>query len=217
MWSTALRSSLSSKSLAASICITYANRATVYYTIGIYLVGLMTGTKGDDAACTVRGRDHLRYASLFSPSPFFFSLPRRLRLKYFPSRATLHTYIYTYTRLYTRFDEIRGRTNIAAGTIPEKVCFFPNRAGRVGNRTGLYRRKLDSGRFPPLEISNSVTRRVSTLDIENRLWPIPKTMHDSEPVILRTRKRSWPRNVRFPCIGLIEYSHDTELTRSQTN
>lgn len=124
MWSTALRSSLSSKSLAASICITYANRATVYYTIGIYLVGLMTGTKGDDAACTVRGRDHLRYASLFSPSPFFFSLPRRLRLKYFPSRATLHTYIYTYTRLYTRFDEIRGRTNIAAGTIPEKVCFF---------------------------------------------------------------------------------------------
>lgn len=214
MWSTALRSSLSSKSLAASICITYANRATVYYTIGIYLVGLMTGTKGDDAACTVRGRDHLRYASLFSPSPFFFSLPRRLRLKYFPSRATLHIYILI--RACTR-DSTKYVGERISRQIPEKVCFFQNRAGRVGNRTGLYRRKLDSGRFPPLEISNSVTRRVSTLDIENRLWPIPKTMHDSEPVILRTRKRSWPRNVRFPCIGLIEYSHDTELTRSQTN
>lgn len=216
MWSTALRSSLSSKSLAASICITYANRATVYYTIGIYLVGLMTGTKGDDAACTVRGRDHLRYASLFSPSPFFFSLPRRLRLKYFPSRATLHIYIYILIRACTR-DSTKYVGERISRQIPEKVCFFPNRAGRVGNRTGLYRRKLDSGRFPPLEISNSVTRRVSTLDIENRLWPIPKTMHNSEPVILRTRKRSWPRNVRFPCIGLIEYSHDTELTRSQTN
>lgn len=196
MWSTALRSSLSSKSLAASICITYANRATVYYTIGIYLVGLMTGTKGDDAACTVRGRDHLRYASLFSPSPFFFSLPRRLRLKYFPSRATLHTYIYILIRACTR-DSTKYVGERISRQIPEKVCFFQNRAGRVGNRTGLYRRKLDSGRFPPLEISNSVTRRVSTLDIENRLWPIPKTMHDSEPVILRTRKRSWPRNVRF--------------------
>lgn len=156
----------------------------------------------------------LRFAFLPFSFLFFASTSFTSKILSFSSNAT---YIYTYTRLYTRFDEIRGRTNIAAGTIPEKVCFFQNRAGRVGNRTGLYRRKLDSGRFPPLEISNSVTRRVSTLDIENRLWPIPKTMHDSEPVILRTRKRSWPRNVRFPCIGLIEYSHDTELTRSQTN
>lgn len=138
MWSTALRSSLSSKSLAASICITYANRATVYYTIGIYLVGLMTGTKGDDAACTVRGRDHLRYASLFSPSPFFFSLPRRLRLKYFPSRATLHIYIYIYiliracTRDSTKYV---GERISRQGRFLKKFVFF--RIARDEWGTGL--------------------------------------------------------------------------------
>lgn len=73
------RSSLSSKSLAASICITYASGATVCYTIGIHLVGLMTGTKGDDA---MRRRDHLRYASLFSLSPFFSPFAFVYRPKY---------------------------------------------------------------------------------------------------------------------------------------
>ena len=97
----ASRSSLSSKSLAASICITYASTATVYYTIGIYLVGLMTGTKGDDAAEARSGSPALRFAFLS-----FLSFFRRLLREIFRSRATLLAYI------SSRSDEIRGRTNI---------------------------------------------------------------------------------------------------------
>lgn len=159
----------------------------------------------------------LRFAFLPFSFLFFASTSFTSKILSFSSNAT-YIYIYILIRACTR-DSTKyvGERISRQGRFLKKFVFFQNRAGRVGNRTGLYRRKLDSGRFPPLEISNSVTRRVSTLDIENRLWPIPKTMHDSEPVILRTRKRSWPRNVRFPCIGLIEYSHDIELTRSQTN
>lgn len=99
MWSTALRSSLSSKSLAASICITYANRATVYYTIGIYLVGVMTGTKGDDAEAR-SGSPPLRFAFLLS---FFSStLSRRLttcaRNTFVLERTRVHTLVYDSSR-----------------------------------------------------------------------------------------------------------------------
>lgn len=137
----------------------------------------MTGTKGDDAACTVRGRDHLRYASLFSPSPFFFSLPRRLRLKYFPSRATLHTYIYTYTRLYTRFDEIRGRTNIAAGTIPEKVCFFSESRGTSGEPDWTL---SEETRFGPISSPGNIEFRNATgLDPRYRESALADTQNDA--------------------------------------
>lgn len=150
------RSSLSSKSLAASICITYASGATVCYTIGIHLVGLMTGTKGDDA---MRRRDHLRYASLFSLSPFFSPFAFVYRPKY---AFILKRY------LVSRLDEISvtGTSNRNdSNSFGVFFFFFQNRAGQVVERRlksgPVCRGKLDSGRFPSLEISNSAQRHGS--------------------------------------------------------
>lgn len=169
------RSSLSSKSLAASICITYASGATVCYTIGIHLVGLMTGTKGDDA---MRRRDHLRYASLFSLSPFFSPFAFVYRPKY---AFILKRY------LVSRLDEISvtGTSNRNDSNSFGVFFFFFSESRRTsgGKATEKWTGLSGETRFGPISFPGNIefraTPRVSTLDIENRLWPIPKTIPDS--------------------------------------
>lgn len=197
------------------------------YVIGIHSVGLMTGTKGCDDA--VRRRDHLRYASLFSLSPPFFS-----PFASFIDRRDIHTRnTLSFSRptlLVSRLDEISVGTSDRNDSNSFGVFFLLESRRTSGGKwrpvksgPGLSRGKLDSSRFPSLEISNSAQRHGS-LDTENRLWPIPKTIpgrttrRASDP----GWKRSWPRNVRSPPPSLpLLHRPDpiarSSRTRGQTN
>lgn len=184
------RSSLSSKSLAASICITYASGATVCYTIGIHLVGLMTGTKGDDA---MRRRDHLRYASLFSLSPFFSPFAFVYRPKY---AFILKRY------LVSRLDEISvtGTSNRNDSNSFGVFFFFFSESRRTSG--GKATEKWTGGnsiRADFLPWKYRIPRNATGLDPRYRESTLADTQNDPrlvEPVI--RWKRSWPRNVPPP-------------------